>query len=415
MTRYSNLLGVDLEVPQKFNPIIIFGYPLGIGFILVLQANGFYRAWPNILVLCQAAFYLPAMLENFFGIINNVVYRDEDMGRELEIRAIEFYKNEEKNPMHRNLLDKRLEQCNTLMKIVMISYFAVMNTPVIGMVINFFYNGTHKLLAPIYLPYTDTNGLGGFLINAVIQLFFIELFFVMSIPLDFQNVLFFYQIRVMFDILIIKFDKLSTLLKERDKNLIKKKWQRSMRIIQEWKFNDPSTSTAVTPSTKWQNVNSENIETMLIELIKEFMKIVDYTKLLLGTRWLPTLAAVILVGLALCLCTLTIFTYSAIIGAGGVMFYLWLIAAPCVIGTLTMIQYENFLDELAEFPWYLLSKVNQKVFLQFINLCQNSGEYDLPSERVKGKLNIILDQFVNHISFHSDSQNGSQICQPRWS
>ena len=116
----------------------------------------------------------------------------------------------------------------------------------------------------------------------------------------------------------------------------------------------------------------------MIQLIKEYNEITKFTSLLFKEMKIPVFVTLTSGGLALCLATLTMLSYSAIIGIIGIFFYLIQIGTSCILVTSIVYQYEKFLDEIYEFPWYLLSNSDQKIFLQFLQICQDFDIFELP-------------------------------------
>jgi hypothetical protein len=71
-------------------------------------------------------------------------------------------------------------------------------------------------------------------------------------------------------------------------------------------------------------------------------------------------------------------TFSAPIGLVVTFDYFAQVIVLCSYGAIITHQKEKIVEELCGLPWYELSNKNQKIFLQFIHMCQSSNELELP-------------------------------------
>jgi hypothetical protein len=253
---------------------------------------------------------------------------------------------------------KKLDNFSNFSNIIIIGYFIVIHTPFVGMLVSTTLTGTYQLIAPVYLPYVDASKLYGFIINAFIQLILTAFTFLTIVAQDSQFIFIGYQVSLMFNILSMKFREFGHILSSR-----KLESRRNLRGLVRKHF---------------MKIPSGNGKDKLISLIKDYCEIRQFTSLLFKEMRIPVFFTLTTGSLALCLSTLTMLSYSKVIGALGMFFYSSQVATVCIIVTFVTFQYEKFLDVINGFPWYLLSKSEQKIFLQFIQVCQNYDDFELP-------------------------------------
>ncbi|CAG9805951.1 unnamed protein product [Chironomus riparius] len=378
-TRFSNIIGADLQSPRLYHPRVITMSVIGTITISVIQLNGLYKAWPNILSICQTLFFIPLILQIFSRIINRYGLNDEAINRELLERLMQFNRNHENNLIYRLVLLKKLNFYYSFFNATSLGYFIVIHMPFIGIIASAAFSGTYQLMAPIYLPFVDATKLWGFIVNAIVQLLLTEITFFALTTLDFQFMFYSYHIASMFDILSMKFTEFGNKLTDHPRSNFKYIVRKFIIRV----HKDPA-----------ERSNKE----MLIHLIKDYYKITKYTSLLFKEMKIPVFMTITSGGFALCLSALTMLSNSTIIGALGIFFYMTQIATSCILVTFVIHQYEMFLNRIYKFPWYLLSNSDQKIFLQYLQICQNFDDFELP---MIGTVDMELFTTVVNTDFNS--------------
>ena len=79
--------------------------------------------------------------------------------------------------------------------------------------------------------------------------------------------------------------------------------------------------------------------------------------------------------------------WSIPIGLAGVTLFTTQVLIQCVQGSIVLHQNQRILDCLCGFPWYELPKSQQKIFIQFIHVCQSACVLNIP---IIGVLNMEL-------------------------
>ena len=355
------MFGADLDNLVLFNHRIVTITIIGIGTALLIQFNGLYNAWPDVLNICQTLFFIPLILQVLSRAYNRFGLNDEGINRELQERLLKFNKNNENNLIYRLVLLKKLDFYSSFHNVVFIVYFMVVNTPVTGVITSAAFTGNYQLMAPIYLPYIDASKLSGFIVNAIVQLLLTEITFFVLTALDFQIMFFSHQLSSMLDVLTMKFNEFGNELTDRPQTHFK-------YIVRKH----------IIRASKIPNSTKDNNKSKLIQLIKDYSEITEFTSLLFKEMKIPVFMTITAGGYALCLSALTMLSNSTVIGALGTFFTIAQISTYCSIVTYVIHQYEKFLDRINMFPWYLLSKTDQKIYLQFLQICQNFDNFELP-------------------------------------
>lgn len=314
-------------------------------------------------------------------IINRFSLNDEAKNLELQKRLEIFYKNHENNLVYRIILLRKLDIYAYIFKIFLFGYFAITHLPLFCMIVSAIITGTYQLAAPIYIPFINPDKLVGFAINAIFQLLCQEIIFLLLLPLDFYFIFYSYQISLMLDILKLKFKDFEQYLANQQlksskkfKNLVQKHFAVNR--------NNPK-------STNFIENNTEK----LITMIKEYYKVRQFTFLLFTEMKIPIFVTITSGGLALCFSVLILLSYSKSFGFLAASFYLCQISNLCILITFVTHQFEKLLREIYEFPWYLLSNSEQKIYLQFLQCCQKYDEFKVP---MIGKINMeLLTDVVN--------------------
>lgn len=131
-----------------------------------------------------------------------------------------------------------------------------------------------------------------------------------------------------------------------------------------------------------EQVKEQEIRNKLIEIIDTYEDYKSYMNNMI-TYLMPSCIAVVVFNIfGLCACILLILStdvkfkvITSIILTSG-LFIMCII--PCSIGTFLTVHNEKFLTNVCAVPWYKLSLKNQKIFLQFIMVCQDPPEWDAP-------------------------------------
>lgn len=326
----------------------------------VMQLNGIYQCWPNVLEICQCLLYMPLSLQAVVRFYTLIFRNDQSVNLELHQIAENFYEIHESNEKYASVLTSRIKSIRfwifTLSSIYLFIY--VIQTPV---AIAFsFYTDDYVFFTPNYLPLIEPRTPFGFVVNSVFHSCVTVVAFSVFIVLDYMFFLYGFQVIPMVDITIMKIEELGDEIN--DQKSTKEKF---IKLIQE------------------------------IERYNEYIcKIVYFMKF-------PCFASLILDSIAICLCILVSLSNSSTLAlaslsfAGAVGFFFQVIS-PCIIGTVISHQNARITMQLEAFPWYEMSRSEQKTFLQLIHYCQNLKKLSMP---ILGNVDMALFTHIVNTSY----------------
>lgn len=379
IARLSKILAMDFGNVVIFHPRVIVIVLILVPLVTVMQINGIYHVWPNVLGTAQSLIGFPFLLHVLARVYNRFVVHSENILNEIQIKLFQFYKVHECNLKYRKILLEKSAICHQIVKTYMISCGICYFMPVLSTIVNAILTSQLKLMAPVFIPYLDHEELLGFVVNTI---FFIPITFFLYLSIgigEFLIIFFGYQGVPMIDLMCLKMDELEESLEIFEAEKCKK--------IDPILTQMPSTSkwmavqaikNAQTAKEMTQKVERARIEQKLIGIINDYCFYTNFFESILAAIQWPSFLRFSANSYALCICVLTLLTSSKLIGLSLFILFLLQIAIDCVIGTRIEMQNERFLNKLCGFPWYHLSKPKQMIFLQFIHLCQNGIEFGLP-------------------------------------
>jgi hypothetical protein len=353
----------------------------------VMHFNGLNHIWPNIPNICNSF-----VVSTFIGLlvirfINKLIRNTNDCVQRLFKTTLAFYKQEEQISEHRPVLLLNLKFLDSLVSYFFFVSLVGINVPALTAWILSWYTGELILPAPVFLPYTDPKTLFWYIVNSALLASFEMLLFVLFMTTDVLYIFFIYQSVPMVDIYCMK-------LRRFGEKLVKVKTQKIAEQV------EPSTSKKLVQNFRskltLEHEKAKKIETVerqLIAFIKEFNTYNEYVKLILFFMEYPTFASMSLNSVSIGMAIVVMLYYSKAIGGVMIIFLFSLVFTPCVQGTVISHQKKKLVDEICAFPWYELSKTNQKLFLQLIHLTQNSTELTVP---IVGQMN--MERFTDVMS-----------------
>lgn len=131
-----------------------------------------------------------------------------------------------------------------------------------------------------------------------------------------------------------------------------------------------------------EEIKERQHRSLLIEIIDLYEDYKAYMDKMI-TYLMPSCIAVVFLNVfALCTSILLIFStdvkfkilVSLLMTSG--MFIMCII--PCAVGNFLNVHNDKFLTNVCAIPWYKLSQKNQKIFMQFIMICQDPPEFVAP-------------------------------------
>ncbi|KAG5676394.1 hypothetical protein PVAND_006234 [Polypedilum vanderplanki] len=300
-----------------------------------------------------------------------------------------IYKKDEQNPKYRLILEKNLAFISLTYKNMIIIFF------IVCLVVNFaawiasLLTGEFILVAPIYMPWVDPQTLSAYIISSAILFFFTFWIYLVFLPAESFIFVSTLQTIPLIDVYCMK-------IQDFGDELMKSK-------IQKPKIEKVEQSTSKEAKVETVKAESElrpeaDIEKKLINLIKEFNEYDDFLKNFIKSIEIQTFVVLSINATAIGMAVLTSLYYSKIIGAILVGFFSFQVFIPCSQGTIISNQKQKLLTALWEFPWYELSLKNQKVFLQFLHLCQNSKEFRI---FIVGEINMELFTDIMNAAYSS--------------
>ncbi|KAG5681811.1 hypothetical protein PVAND_011219 [Polypedilum vanderplanki] len=368
-------VGVTTLDGKLINPQLIFVFAVAV-FEQTMQFHGLRESWPHLAPVCNSLVVLFLILQSVTRFTSKLINNDDDIIQSMLNTVIEFYDREEKNHDYRLILIQRLKVSKEFLNGYLIFCFAMFCIPNPTAWIVSWYTDEFILFTPIYLSFIDPNTLFGYIVNSTLLVFFTFLLYLLLMVADVLFIYFVYQCIPMMDIFCLKFYKLN-------ENISK---------VKELKKVEPTTSKNIKTNEKFK------VEDQLIDLIKEFKVYNDYVQTLVKFMKFTTLLALSQNSLAIAMSIVVTLKYSKAIGTVMFIILSFQVLMPCVQGSLITHQKEKLLNELYRFPYYELSKHNQKMFLQFIHLCQNSNELKIP---IIGVLNMEIFTNVMNDQFES--------------
>lgn len=348
-----------------------------------MQINGLILIYPDVILICQSVIVYLLSFQLLALLAIKIIKNDSLIYPYIEKLILEFYASVENDEAYNEVLENSTKLIEKVVKYGLIFTLILAQIGSIASWVTFAITGEYSLYVPVSFPFVDHQTLHGYLLNNIYLTSVTAIYSLYFVNFESFYILHNLQIIPMYRVLNIK-------LKCFAEELI------DLNIQQEI-----PKKTLSEDEIEILHRSREEIEADLIEMIKFHKQIQDYNDTIENYSNYQTFTIVTTGSIAIGL-SLTIAKFSSIIrGFATVVFYCFQIAVRCVLGT--MIEYENekFIDELSGFPWYELSRKNQKIYLQFLVLCQNSGRSELP---IIGAVNMelfyyILDTAYSYLMF----------------
>jgi hypothetical protein len=333
----------------------------------VMHINGLYQNRSDVLKLISPLSVFPIITQIIASLVSRVLEWDSGPILRTHDIALKFFEKEEKNEVHRQLLDTTIDTAFLTLKWYLIVSSIIYHVPIITALLVSLWKQEYILAINAHMPFTNPQTLFGYILNMVLQLMGSTMIFVIFMLKDVHLMIYPLQITTMVEIFGLKLDQLAQQLKECKK-------QKSSR---------PSNSRVQNEAERMMiefecKKKLEIMELQFIVLIKEF-EVYDH----FITNILTYISATAFVNLStnsvgIGLLLLEICLVSIPIGLALVSIILFQVLLCCAVGTLVSTQNKKLLDAVCGFAWYELSPKMRKVYLQFIHRCQNITEFELP-------------------------------------
>lgn len=337
-----------------------------------MHIYGIYDSWFNFTRICNSILIYSLLIQLILRLANRLVKNDEEFVDIMMKKVYKFFECHEMN----------LNYCSVLNQMLLKIYFNIClvfyHGPIITALITSVFNKEFVLFWAAYWPYPDHNTLIGFLIYSLIHGVITGLVFIVFVPGDMYYLYLTLIAGSMADIFTIRIRELGIRLQYINRilqndsleNRKSKKfvWKRAMAKINQQK-------------------EFEKLESKLNLLIKEYNAYNEYVKDVLNYMVYSIFAALSLNSIGIGLAIISMWKVSALIGACFALIFFFQVFGICLQGTFIAYQNELVLQAVCEFPWYELSISKQKNMLQFIQICQNSAEFEIP---ILGGINMEL-------------------------
>lgn len=348
----------------------------------VMQFYGAYIVWPDISQLCSSGAIYCLILQLIARTIN-LFFTPVAANNHKRLKELyEYYKLEEQNPVHRQILNKDLKDMEAVIDGYLKLLAGLFCIPNVTAWILSWYNNEFIYYAPVFLPFIDRETLSGFIILSAFHAYQAGFAYFALMISDIKFIYFVYQCMPKVEILSLK---LNSFERELSKTKIE---EVNLSEIQ----SEPSTSSKIVDHVKLQKrvelikkMKIAKVEQQFIDLIKEVKEYHDYIASIMEIVTFTTFSAMTTNSTGIGLSIIAIFFHSKAIGAMLATVLTIQVLVPCIEGTFLSHQKEKLLNELYGFAWYELSLPKQKLFLQLLHLVQTSSEFKLP---IIGTLNM---------------------------
>lgn len=361
----SRLYGINFFDGNFFHHRLIIATILGV----LEQIVAFYQIYNNRNNLANLCALLAIEV---FGVnivirtIGRFYYNYDRMAEDMIIKITKFFESVEQNSKFSEILNERLKFSNVVMKYGLVLWFLLFSSANFAPCVVSWYTGEFILIVPIFLPWIDPHTLSGYILDCFILYYFILYVYVIFMSCDMNYVFLTLQTIPMVDIYCMKLNDLG-------EKLVKLKIEKpKVKVVQ------PTTSKASEVQEKIESAESEKeMKQELINLIKDFNKYQEYLQLVFDYIEMPTFFMLSMNATAIGLSALAFLYYSKVVGVFLIIVLTFQVFVPCAQGTVIAQQKEKVLNALWDFPFYELSLKNQKIYLQFMHLVQNSKDFEI--------------------------------------
>jgi hypothetical protein len=316
------------------------------------------------------------------AVIHRTLNNTDTLTLQLLGKVVKFYEEAEKIPEHLKIVQKTVTIAGRVVKTCYASLFIVFVSLTLSAAILSYYKQEFILYMPFRIPFLDPNTLIGYSIHAIYGLYLsLVAGFSVTLYVETSQIFFTLQMIAMIDILILKFDAFANeLINAHEKEEIDENKMVYLRKAQNENIHEVT----------------ENFDNRLVNLIQEFKSYNVFVSEYLFLKSKYMFAVVSCNSIAIGFYILNMFQFSYVIGglcATGVTLQ---VAISCTVGTMIKNQKEKFTEMIYGFPWYYLSKKDQKIFFQFVHLCQHSTEVVLT---MIGNVNMELFSHILNASY----------------
>ncbi|KAG5670785.1 hypothetical protein PVAND_001025 [Polypedilum vanderplanki] len=362
---FGKVVGYDMTKSKfKLNARIMFG----VTYIILCEImifHSIYDNWPHFAKIIHALTAEGGFVIQSGRILWFIIYKE--LRTQIPINTLNILKTFEVNHRYNEILNKNLRLNELVIKIyILIAAFNYSFSSVIS-IYQLLVNGKYELQVLMYMPFINHEELYGYLFNYFFLFGVAFLAFVGLLSYDLLPITFSFHVKGHAEVLIEK-------LKEFEKDL--------KNIKNEKSENLSLTSKKISQK---QKISNKDKMKKLINFIKEYELYVDYVKDLNKCQYINSFISTGIMSIALCSAVYIMTKVSISSGlsiAGGYVFEMIL---PCAYGTLVANHNKKLLEAVNSFPWYKLPLESQKIYLQFIQICQNAprietmifGELDL--------------------------------------
>jgi hypothetical protein len=357
----------------------------------VMQINGIYQNYSDILKISSSLVVYSFIIQIVMSVVNRVVGIELVPFYAARDAAKKFYEQEQKNTEHWPMLMSALDNANRLLKVHFLVSFVFFHTPVVTSWIVSAWKQDYIMAFCFHMPFIDPNTLFGFLVNNIFLTLATTIVYLVLMLNDMQMVYLPLQTLAMVDVFSSKMKSFGRKLGEFNESK-----ETEVEVIA-----GPSTSRLryaaelIRRETR-RKKQLEKIESELITLIKHYEDYNKFVGLCITFRWLVIFTQLSTNAVAIGIAFLYIKLVSIPIGIAMAVVLFFQVLIPCVLGTVVNTQSERLLQAVCDFPWYELSPKMRKVYLQFVQQCQNTTEYELP---IFGELNMELFTDIMNTSY----------------
>jgi hypothetical protein len=356
----------------SFNPngklistrIILFGL-----YCLLFQGfciNGVIHEWPNMISVFIVIPYFLLSIQGFIRLTSRYFRNHEQLMENLNKKIKEAFDYGEKRDEFLEICSSSVRISENAIKLLRISYVIIYLTVYIAPFVLSAQKNKLILFQPYRIPFIDPHSLWGYLIHLICGAILEIIGFLFFSTVESLNIFFGLQIIVIGNVFV-----------QRLKNYAVELTNKSVL------FNN-------------QRKMDQEQQKEFIQLIKIFYEYEDYISDFLEMSKIYAFSVISFGAIAIGFHGFIALKFSILSGFVGICGILVQIFIQCATGAVMMHQKNKIIDAVCGFPWYYLPRTDQKVFLQFIHLCQNATEFELP---IIGAINMELFTNILNASY----------------
>lgn len=312
----------------------------------IMHIHGLIKYSSDVVVLINGIQIYSILLQTVYKFIVLIFYPCAQITNELADRINKFYERNEADLELKALLTPRIIHSEIAVKIYTGSTYAGCLTPLLTSMVVSYFTGSLRLIAPIYLPFTDPfHSTFGYILNTSIMLLVAVTAGTLLIITDVILLYFGLHSIAIADVYVVKMQRLT----------------KRLHIYEEE-----------------ATILTKNESEALKALIESYFEYESFIKLLQKIFKLTTFIAIVCNSVAIGMASFVAMNYSLPIGISFLIVFIMEVAVPCVIGEIIKHQNERILREFCYIPWYKLSKANRKDYLQLLMMCQTLPALEIP-------------------------------------